>query len=961
MAAVHGSSAATSMEVLQTQNTAPVLEFRCLFTQDLRRKQKRWQDGRLKFHTFNKRVMVYDNRSNFVGDTHWREDSELEEGEELELERGGYLVQVQDFVSKRDQDLSELVDKRLKEKEERAATKSAASPAIGRSGLGTPAPHLKPKGLNTLLTPSGHYGRAVLSTTSPFEERQRLANGDGNENDRPAKRRKTVESTQSKNGYAQNLMGASLTLTSSKPPGTASIRYEPFKTKPSIQQVPTKTIDLTIDDDDGGEVSESMQSSRKGRQTAAQKAKRYRSPPPKSTYASNLTGTALSLSRPEPSRNIGIKPAVKATSKPITDDDGSSAEEEHSFPSIDSIPGPVPIAREPATKKVKPKPTVISSSPSPPIERRKKVKAARGEERINHARSGSSSPVMEIASKKSKATPSIARKEAHRSSSPMTDHPPKRQKSAASLPRTVTRVIERESAEQPVSALRIKAKPRRQMMMLMERPSSRSSLHEDSTPKSRTAPKASLRQINSSNEPVLSQATMQLNAFCEKQEQRLQARLNGQRPRISLDLDDLEDLGSSPLDNGINHQAIDNLLTRKPVPIESTAEPTPKRPPISNASNRPCAVEVAQTLTIEVQDDGIGINGDEQILPNGAVHRTSNDSVSRDFNGKALQGAAPVSPKSPPQVGTVADSVEMKSPKPVSPVSENERLVPKKDLHDLAVEDPSTESVALDPIPAQSPREKQRARPQTSPKTKPRPPKPPKGVNVALEYTTEHLQAIVKSSSASPPQANEVSPVPENTTTSPGGPPSDDASDLQKPEPASSELNLKQSPKPSPVEQTLPAGQIAPVEQVLPPEPPVLPTPPKPTATLPSGFRTAQTLHATTDPAPPTTSTINAPRPKLLNPATRGKSLQKTVAESNDALALTLKTNPNMMPPGAPRIGGLLSRVDVRGRDGNGQGQGDGDGDREGVRGGYEKTGPWSRESFDLFGNWRPPGRGVVS
>src|SRR6266536_4326989 len=91
----HGSSVATTpMDVPQTQNTAPVLEFRCLYTQDLRRKQKRWQDGRLKFHTFNKRAMVYDERSNFVGDTHWREDSEFNEGEELELERGGILVEV---------------------------------------------------------------------------------------------------------------------------------------------------------------------------------------------------------------------------------------------------------------------------------------------------------------------------------------------------------------------------------------------------------------------------------------------------------------------------------------------------------------------------------------------------------------------------------------------------------------------------------------------------------------------------------------------------------------------------------------------------------------------------------------------------------------------------------------------------------------------------------------------------
>src|SRR5579871_1139272 len=101
-----------------SQNTAPVLEYQCLYTSDIRRKQKRWQDGRLKFHTFNKRIMVYDERGNFVGDTHWRQDYNFDEGEELELERSGTLVQVSECVGKRIQDLREILDKRLKETEE---------------------------------------------------------------------------------------------------------------------------------------------------------------------------------------------------------------------------------------------------------------------------------------------------------------------------------------------------------------------------------------------------------------------------------------------------------------------------------------------------------------------------------------------------------------------------------------------------------------------------------------------------------------------------------------------------------------------------------------------------------------------------------------------------------------------------------------------------------------------------
>ncbi|KAF8859898.1 hypothetical protein BDZ45DRAFT_589214, partial [Acephala macrosclerotiorum] len=204
------------MNVPQTQNTAPVLEFRCLYTQDLRRKQKRWQDGRLKFHTFNKRVMVYDERSNFVGDAHFREDSEFAEGEELELERSGILVEVGECVGKRDQDLTELVDKRVKEREERAAAKIASPAPSLLKTQGTPTSnHLQPKSLNTLVTPTGHYGRALVPGTSPFEERQRLAGAqEKDEEGRPAKRRKQNEPVPSKSGYAQNLMGTTLSLTS---------------------------------------------------------------------------------------------------------------------------------------------------------------------------------------------------------------------------------------------------------------------------------------------------------------------------------------------------------------------------------------------------------------------------------------------------------------------------------------------------------------------------------------------------------------------------------------------------------------------------------------------------------------------------------------------------------------------------------------------------------------------------
>ncbi|KAI1092854.1 hypothetical protein F5B19DRAFT_501997 [Rostrohypoxylon terebratum] len=230
------SSASSSHQ--QTPSTALVLEFVCLFTRDLRRKQKRWQDGRLKYHTYNKRVMVYDDGGNFVGDTHWREDYDLNDGDEVELERGGVIVQVAECTGSRDQDLSELVDKRAQEKAERQAAALARRPPALESVATTQAvtPHfqLRHKPLHHLIgMPTGHHDHAPMPTESPYEERQKLAKSPQNNSVHPAKRRKREVSPPSKSGYAQSLFGAALTL-SGTPASTPAIRNRPSKAFPDL-------------------------------------------------------------------------------------------------------------------------------------------------------------------------------------------------------------------------------------------------------------------------------------------------------------------------------------------------------------------------------------------------------------------------------------------------------------------------------------------------------------------------------------------------------------------------------------------------------------------------------------------------------------------------------------------------------------------------------------------------------
>ncbi|KAF5692524.1 hypothetical protein FDENT_2806 [Fusarium denticulatum] len=230
--------------------TALVVDFICLFTHDLKRKQKRWQDGVLKYHTFNKRVMVYDDRNHFIGDAHWQEGGDLEPGDEFELDRGAAIVQVSDCTGQREQDLTELLDKRAKEVEKRRTNAGTTrTPGSTAAVTQTPrndqnAPHfqLRHRPLNDLVGGASRIGRAVISPHSPFEQRK-MAESPGQQQDspsedaRPSKRRRREESPPSKMGHARALFGTTLTLTpfsSSIPPARSQPLHDRATAKPKV-------------------------------------------------------------------------------------------------------------------------------------------------------------------------------------------------------------------------------------------------------------------------------------------------------------------------------------------------------------------------------------------------------------------------------------------------------------------------------------------------------------------------------------------------------------------------------------------------------------------------------------------------------------------------------------------------------------------------------------------------------
>lgn len=190
-----------NLAVPHTQNTAPVHEFNCLYTHDLRRKQKRWHDGFLRYHTFNKRVMVYDVPRNFLGDLHWTSGDDLQEGDEMTLEKGGIIVQVAERTGIAQTDLTDLLQRKDRTPAKNPASSRpmlrhatphvVTSSSVPRTPYGASQTPMKHKSLNALLGRSRRpIGKASLPTESPFEIRNRELRDAENDRERQSKRQK---------------------------------------------------------------------------------------------------------------------------------------------------------------------------------------------------------------------------------------------------------------------------------------------------------------------------------------------------------------------------------------------------------------------------------------------------------------------------------------------------------------------------------------------------------------------------------------------------------------------------------------------------------------------------------------------------------------------------------------------------------------------------------------------------
>ncbi|KAK6335775.1 hypothetical protein TWF730_003152 [Orbilia blumenaviensis] len=120
-----------------TSHSAPIDEYIVLWTADKHKKLKKWHDGYMRYHTFNKRLMVYDHLMNKVCDKFLPESEQMDVGDELIFD--SHLVTIEDVKGRQTQDLRPLFEKTVDRRRERGATSTPVR-TVGTPGASTQSP-----------------------------------------------------------------------------------------------------------------------------------------------------------------------------------------------------------------------------------------------------------------------------------------------------------------------------------------------------------------------------------------------------------------------------------------------------------------------------------------------------------------------------------------------------------------------------------------------------------------------------------------------------------------------------------------------------------------------------------------------------------------------------------------------------------------------------------------------------
>ncbi|KAI5777691.1 hypothetical protein EDC01DRAFT_677723 [Geopyxis carbonaria] len=131
---------------VHSSQTAPVQEFRVLWTTQKKQKLKLWHDGFLRLHTFNNRMLLYDENRGLLADKYQTTSTRVTEGDEMQFEQ--HLVTIEEFIRTVVQDLAPVFSPAIQRRQQRATANflNSASPDRGIS-TNRDSP-IRPKGRN---------------------------------------------------------------------------------------------------------------------------------------------------------------------------------------------------------------------------------------------------------------------------------------------------------------------------------------------------------------------------------------------------------------------------------------------------------------------------------------------------------------------------------------------------------------------------------------------------------------------------------------------------------------------------------------------------------------------------------------------------------------------------------------------------------------------------------------------
>ncbi|KAJ5322795.1 hypothetical protein N7452_011084 [Penicillium brevicompactum] len=348
------------------QVTASVAKFRCLYSHDLRRKSKRWHDGHLRYHKHNKRVMVYDDSGNFIGDHHWRSLDEVQDGDEMELDKG-VLIEVGENMGITETDISNLYEK--KRSSQGSPQSRDPVPSAPSASAATPTPRYggSSQSYRSLTDLLGIKKTPVNPFASPYEQRHAVPTPPRDTGPEPApKRQKTSAVNQTTE--SPHTHGQIIDLTQSNPGGNPT-RASNSSASQLTRIGGRSTIETPTSITQGPALSQRANPPRPDLPTAAR-----RSVPAVSQPGANLPspeGSTRPIHRPiTPSRpsNGTTTTAPPAQPRRTT---GTLPESNSAVPSEQEPPRPRGTLRAPETSRIRenrPKaaPTKPPAPPKPP-------------------------------------------------------------------------------------------------------------------------------------------------------------------------------------------------------------------------------------------------------------------------------------------------------------------------------------------------------------------------------------------------------------------------------------------------------------------------------------------------------------------------------------------------------------------------------------------------------------------